>query len=306
MWRLVPTLVREMGQAYPELVRAEALITETLKLEETRFRKTLERGLSILDEESRTASSAATGSRARPRSRSTTPTASRSTSRRTRCARAASRVDTDAFNAAMERQREKARASWAGSGEAATEAVWFTLREKLGATEFLGYETETRRGRRGRAGAGRQGGRRAASGRERRGHRQPDAVLRRVRRPGRRHRRDDAPTACASRVTDTQKKAGDLFVHPGTVEEGTLKVGDAARARRRSCPPQRDPAQPFGDASAARGAAPGARRSRGAEGLAGRARPAALRLLASQADDGARRSSGSRTSPTTSCCRIRR
>ena len=78
MWRLVPALVREMGQAYPELVRAEALITETLKLEETRFRKTLERGLAILDEETER-SSRATGSRARPRSRSTTPTAFRST-----------------------------------------------------------------------------------------------------------------------------------------------------------------------------------------------------------------------------------
>src|SRR5438105_1951649 len=53
MWRLVPTLVREMGGAYPELQRAEPLITETLKLEETRFRNTLERGLSILDEASR-------------------------------------------------------------------------------------------------------------------------------------------------------------------------------------------------------------------------------------------------------------
>lgn len=53
MWTLVPTLVREMGQAYPELVRAEALISETLKLEETRFRKTLERGLAILEDEAR-------------------------------------------------------------------------------------------------------------------------------------------------------------------------------------------------------------------------------------------------------------
>src|SRR5207248_8794998 len=55
-------------------------------------------------------------------------------------------VDTDTFNAAMERQREKARASWAGSGEAATEALWFALRDKVGATEFLGYETEEAEG----------------------------------------------------------------------------------------------------------------------------------------------------------------
>ena len=134
-----------MGQAYPELGRAEALITETLKLEETRFRKTLERGLAILDEETRGLAAATTlkGETAftlydtygfpldltqdalRPRGIA---------------------VDTDAFNAAMERQREKARASWAGSGEAATETVWFALREKLGATEFLGYETESAEG----------------------------------------------------------------------------------------------------------------------------------------------------------------
>ena len=79
MWRLVPALVREMGQAYPELQRAEALITETLKLEETRFRKTLERGLSILDDEADGAEAGRRARRARPPSRSTTPTAFRST-----------------------------------------------------------------------------------------------------------------------------------------------------------------------------------------------------------------------------------
>ncbi|MBZ0140537.1 MAG: alanine--tRNA ligase, partial [Pseudorhodoplanes sp.] len=140
MWKLVPALSREMGQAYPELVRAEPLITETLKLEETRFRKTLERGLSILDEETaalnkgdRLSGETAftlydtygfpldlTQDALRPRGIS---------------------VDLDGFNAAMEKQREKARAAWAGSGDAATEAVWFSLREKAGATEFLGYET---------------------------------------------------------------------------------------------------------------------------------------------------------------------
>ncbi len=90
MWKLVPTLTREMGQAYPELLRAEALITETLKLEETRFRKTLERGLAILEEESRELRTAIS-SKARSLLRCTTPTASRSISPRTRCARAASR-----------------------------------------------------------------------------------------------------------------------------------------------------------------------------------------------------------------------
>ena len=79
MWRLVPALAREMGQAYPELTRAEALIAETLKLEETRFRATLARGLAILEEETRRAAAQAASSPATSPSSSTTPTAFRST-----------------------------------------------------------------------------------------------------------------------------------------------------------------------------------------------------------------------------------
>ena len=134
-----------MGQAYPELVRAEALITETLKLEETRFRTTLERGLSILDEKS-----GALKKRRHVRRRDRVHAVrhlrlpARPDAGRAALARHQRRYRS--FTDAMERQREKARASWAGSGEAATEAVWFPLREKLGATEFLGYETETAEG----------------------------------------------------------------------------------------------------------------------------------------------------------------
>ncbi len=106
-------------------------------------------------------------------------------------------VDLASFNDAMERQRAKARASWAGSGEAAQETVWFGLREKAGATEFLGYETESAEGVVAalvKDGKERQ---RAEKRRERRGGDEPDAVLRRVGRPGRRHRRD-APRGRAS------------------------------------------------------------------------------------------------------------
>ncbi len=225
MWRLVPTLTREMGQAYPELVRAEPLIAETLKLEETRFRNTLERGLAILDEETRNLRKGdkfngetaftlydtfgfpldLTQDALKPRGIA---------------------VDTDAFSAAMEKQKEKARASWAGSGDAATEAVWFGLREKVGATEFLGYETETAEGvvaalvkdgkevaalGKGEAGAvvlnqtpfyGESGGQVGDTG-----------IMR--------------GEGVRFRVTGTQKNAGDLFVHSGTVEEGTLKPGAA-------------------------------------------------------------------------------
>jgi len=223
MWQLVPSLVREMGQAYPELVRAQPLITETLKLEESRFRKTLERGLAILDEKSGglkkgdmfDGETAFTLYDTYGFPLDLTQDALRSRG---------IGVDVASFSDAMERQREKARASWAGSGEAATEAVWFPLREKLGATEFLGYETESAEGvvaalvkdgkevtslATGDSGAvvlnqtpfyGESGGQVGDTG-----------VL--------------VGDGVRFRVTDTQKKGGDLFVHLGKVEQGTLKPG---------------------------------------------------------------------------------
>src|SRR5262249_38305121 len=133
-------------------------------------------------------------------------------------------VDLAAFNAAMQREREKARASWAGSGEAATETVWFALRERVGPTEFLGYETETAEGviaalvrdgkevatlAKGEAGSvvlnqtpfyGESGGQVGDTG-----------VM--------------TGDGVRFRVTDTQKRAGDVFVHSGVVEEGALKPG---------------------------------------------------------------------------------
>src|SRR6185437_4221890 len=145
MWRLVGVLTREMGQAYPELVRAEALITETLKLEETRFRATLARGLSILDEKSAGLKKGAMFDGETAFTLYDTygfPLDLTQDALRTR----GISVDLASFTDAMERQRAKARESWKGSGDAATEAVWFSLREKLGATEFLGYETESAEG----------------------------------------------------------------------------------------------------------------------------------------------------------------
>ncbi|WP_310619221.1 alanine--tRNA ligase [Flexibacterium corallicola] len=141
IFKMVPTLVREMGQAYPELVRAEPLITETLQLEEKRFIKTLERGLGLLEDATATFGK---GDRLDGETAfklydtygfplDLTQDALRSRE---------ITVDTDSFESAMERQRADARAAWSGSGEAATDAVWFALKEKLGATEFLGYETE--------------------------------------------------------------------------------------------------------------------------------------------------------------------
>ncbi len=145
MYRLVPALIREMGQAYPELVRAQPLITETLKLEETRFRKTLARGLTLLDQETSDLSGGDNldGETAfRLYDTYGFPLDLTQDALRQR----GIGVDTDGFNAAMERQKAEARASWAGSGEAASETVWFAIREKVGATEFLGYSTEKAEG----------------------------------------------------------------------------------------------------------------------------------------------------------------
>jgi alanyl-tRNA synthetase len=225
MWRLVPTLVRQMGQAYPELARAEALITETFRLEETRFRKTLERGLSILDDASR---SLVRGQRLPGETAFTLydtygfPLDLTEDALRPR----GISIDTEAFNAAMERQREKARASWAGSGEAATEALWFSLREKIGASEFLGYETEAAEGviaalvKDGKEVASLEAGENGA------------VILNQTPFYGESGGQvGDTGSIAADgvrfRVTDTQKRAGDLFVHSGMVEAGTLKIGAA-------------------------------------------------------------------------------
>src|SRR5580698_1084434 len=145
MWRLVPALVREMGQAYPELVRAEGLIAETLKLEETRFRATLARGLAILEDETRHLGEGAKLPGEVAFKLYDTFGFPLDLTQDALRARGLG-VDTDGFASAMERQRAEARKAWSGSGDAATETIWFGLRERLGATEFLGYETETAEG----------------------------------------------------------------------------------------------------------------------------------------------------------------
>ncbi|CDX39512.1 alanyl-tRNA synthetase [Mesorhizobium sp. ORS 3359] len=229
MWQLVPALVREMGQAYPELVRGEALITETLKLEETRFRKTLVRGLGLLSDATETlhAGDMLDGETAFklydtygfPLDLTQDALRQRSIS-----------VDIAGFTDAMERQKAEARAHWAGSGEAATETVWFSVREKTGATEFLGYETEAAEGivqalvkdgktidsaSQGDAVAvvvnqtpfyGESGGQMGDTG-----------VI--------------SGEGFSIEVSDTQKKADGLFVHQGKVVKGTAKTGAAVELK---------------------------------------------------------------------------
>ena len=145
MHRLVPALVQQMGAAYPELGQAQPLIEETLLQEETRFKQTLDRGLRLLDEElSHLPEGAELPGETAFKLYDTygfpldlTQDALREKGRA---------VDTEGFDAAMEAQKAKARAAWAGSGEAADAAIWFDLAQEHGASEFLGYDTETAEG----------------------------------------------------------------------------------------------------------------------------------------------------------------
>ncbi len=140
MYKLVPALQEQMGEAYPELYRAEGLITETLKMEETRFGKTLSKGLSMLDAETENL---------KPGDKFSGETAFKLYDTYgfpldlTQDALKNKNIEVDVagFDAAMERQRAEARKNWAGSGDAGTEKIWFELKDKLGATEFLGYNT---------------------------------------------------------------------------------------------------------------------------------------------------------------------
>ena len=224
MYRLVPALVRQMGAAYPELGRAETLIEETLELEETRFKHLLERGLHLLNEETtRLGDGQALPGAVAFRLYDTfgfpldlTQDALREQGRA---------VDLDGFEAAMAEQRTRARAAWAGSGEAATERVWFEIKEQTGASEFFGYSTESAEGVIAAlvtAGApvdaveagsdvavvlnqtpfyGESGGQVGDTG-----------VI-------------TGPDGLRIVVTDTQRRLGDLFVHVGRVEAGTARIG---------------------------------------------------------------------------------
>jgi len=145
MYQLFPTLLSKMGEAYPELRRAESLIIDTLKNEEERFKKTLDRGLKMLDEETGKLSSGKKLSGDIAFKLYDTygfPVDLTQDALRAQ----GIEVDMDGFEACMEKQRETARASWAGSGDASTEKIWFELLEEFGPTEFLGYETEVAEG----------------------------------------------------------------------------------------------------------------------------------------------------------------
>jgi alanyl-tRNA synthetase len=228
LWRLVPALVRQMGAAYPELPRAEPLVVETLRLEETRFKAMLDRGLHMLAEETRHLGDGAKlpGDVAfRLYDTYGFPLDLTQDALREQ----GHGVDVAGFEAAMAEQRRRARAAWAGSGEAATERVWFELREQVGASEFLGYSTETAEAVVTALVVGGAPVSRAAAGTE------VAVILNQTPFYGESGGQvGDAGTITAPglriAVTDTQKKLGDIFVHLGVVTEGEAKVGAAVLA----------------------------------------------------------------------------
>ena len=230
LWRLVPELVTQMSQAFPELNRAEPLITETLKLEETRFKQTLERGLKLLEDAlgDLGEGQALPGDVAfRLYDTYGFPLDLTQDALRER----GIDVDTDGFDASMARQREEARKAWSGSGDAATETLWFEVRERNGATEFLGYETDTAEARVEALIVDGAEVEAAPDGTEVRivvnqtpfygesgGQMGDSGVM---------FTADGVEIA----ISDTQKHLGDIHAHVGTVKGGALNVGDVVELR---------------------------------------------------------------------------
>ena len=225
MYKLVPALVTAMGAAFPDLGRADALITETFRLEEERFKTTLERGLRLLEEE--TDGLGEGQSLAGEVAFRLYDTFGFPLDLTQDILRGQGRsVDTSGFDAAMEEQRAAARRAWAGSGDAATEEVWFDIRDEHGATEFLGYDNEAAEGKvvaivvdgkpvdSAGAGAevavvvnqtpfyGESGGQMGDTGAMR------------------------VSGGATIEVSETEKHLGDLHVHRGRVIDSTLSVGD--------------------------------------------------------------------------------
>ena len=225
MYRLVPELVRQMGQAYPELIRGQSVIEETLLLEETRFKTTLDRGLRLLDAEldGMQEGQALDGETAfKLYDTFGFPLDLTQDALREKGVE----VDTDAFDAAMDAQKAKARAAWTGSGETADESVWFDIEDKSGPTEFLGYDTEAAEGQiiavivNGRAVDSVDNGD------------EVQLVLNQTpfyaESGGQVSDKGFIKTASGSvTITDVKKKAG-VFVHIGKVSFGTVNKGDAA------------------------------------------------------------------------------
>ncbi|WP_410795924.1 alanine--tRNA ligase [Parvularcula sp. LCG005] len=224
--KMVPTLVKEMGGAFPELVRAQSLITDTLRVEEERFAGLLDRGLKLLSSETaKLADGGTLPGEAAFKLYDTYGFPLDLTEDALR--REGYKVDQAGFDDAMKHQKEMARAAWSGSGDASTDKIWFDVLSDTAPTEFIGYVHETADGQvtaivvdgepvtEAKAGQdiqfvtnqtpfyGESGGQSGDAG--------------------------TAFTEDGARLTikDTKKGAGKLHVHHAHIDEGTLKVGQA-------------------------------------------------------------------------------
>jgi alanyl-tRNA synthetase len=225
IYRLVSELVKQMGAAYPELIRAQPLITEMLKLEETRFKSMLDRGLKLLDEESaRIGKDKALPGEVAFKLYDTfgfpldlTQDVLRGQGKK---------VDTAGFESAMAKQKAVARAAWSGSGETGTAKLWFELRDELGATDFLGYSTEKAEGQ---VTALVKNGARVTEAKE---GDEVQIIVNQTPFYGESGgQMGDKGTitgvkGAVIRIDDTQKEAEKVWVHIGRVEKGTLRTGE--------------------------------------------------------------------------------
>ena len=225
MHRLLPTLVSMMGEAFPELKRAEALISETLKNEETRFKATLERGLKMLDSEAENVTDNTLAGDVAFKLYDTYGFPVDLTADALKAKNI--EVDMAGFEACMDEQKQKARAAWSGSGDAADEKIWFEILDETEPTEFLGYKTEIAEGqvvaiiKDGQKTDSLKAGDKgmlifnqtpfyAESG----GQTGDTGTL-------------SSGEGVEFDVTDTKKKLGQLFVHVGQLTKGAIAVGDA-------------------------------------------------------------------------------
>lgn len=228
MWRLAPTLFRLMGTTYPELIRAESLIVENLRLEEEKFRQTLERGLRLLNE----ATAVLAPRQPLPGevafklydtfgfpldlTQDVLKSAHRS-------------IDLESFQAAMAAQKAAARAAWSGSGEAKDEQIWYDLHEEFGATEFLGYEALEAEGviqalliDGQRVAQGAPGQEMALLANQTPFYAESGGQMGD-------HGHLTTSSGAEMRVTDTIKQRGSLHVHMAKVTKGTVAPGDVVR-----------------------------------------------------------------------------
>lgn len=225
--RLVPTLVSEMGAAYPELKRAEAFITATLEQEETRFKRTLGRGLALLDDASKTLIKGDSLKGETAFNLYDTYGFPVDLTQDILRGRGIS-VDMSGFDASMARQKEEARKNWAGSGQAATETIWFELNDQLGSSEFLGYSNNeasanliaivTNGAKADKLGTGQKG----------------ELIFNQTPFYGESGGQvGDSGTitfenGAIFEVSDTQKRAGGLFCHIGELKSGEIAIGNSA------------------------------------------------------------------------------